>query len=71
MQEVEGSTPFGSTTNKSLVRNPQIAKGYQIDSDVAQLVEQWTVNPWVAGSSPAVGAIFKPACSPGARRAST
>ena len=26
-------------------------------SDVAQLVEQWTVNPRVAGSSPAVGAI--------------
>ncbi len=27
-------------------------------SGLAQLVEQWTVNPWVAGSSPASGAIF-------------
>ena len=27
------------------------------NSDLAQLVEQMTVNHWVAGSSPAVGAI--------------
>ena len=27
-------------------------------SDLAQLVEQMTVNHWVAGSSPAVGAII-------------
>ena len=30
-----------------------------IYSDIAQLVEQVTVNHWVAGSSPAVGARFK------------
>ena len=30
-------------------------------SDVAQLVEQMTVNHWVAGSSPAIGARFQKA----------
>jgi hypothetical protein len=29
------------------------------NSDIAQLVEQVTVNHWVAGSSPAVGAKFE------------
>ena len=31
----------------------------RLDSPIAQLVEQRTVNPFVAGSSPARGAIFK------------
>ena len=31
----------------------------RLDSPIAQLVEQRTVNPFVAGSSPARGATFK------------
>ena len=31
----------------------------RIDSPIAQLVEQWTVNPCVPGSSPGWGAKFK------------
>lgn len=41
-----------------------LTHGYQIstirlDSLIAQLVEQRTVNPFVPGSSPGQGAIFK------------
>ncbi len=43
--------------------NSLITKMY---SDVAQLVEQMTVNHWVAGSSPAVGARFTQKKAPGA-----
>ena len=35
-----------------------MTRHFEIDSSVAQLVEQTTVNRWVAGSSPARGAIF-------------
>jgi hypothetical protein len=30
----------------------------QLLASLAQLVEQWTLNPWVAGSSPAGGMIY-------------
>ena len=41
-----------------------LTEGYQIstiriDSPIAQLVEQWTVNPCVPGSSPGWGAKFE------------
>ena len=63
--EVAGSTPVSSTRRVSY---NGIISDFQSDdfssilntrsnSPIAQLVEQMTVNHWVAGSSPARGAI--------------
>ena len=66
MVGVSGSSPLGPTTycmavlkNEYPVLLAATLKAKQKDySALAQLVEQMTVNHWVAGSSPASGAKF-------------
>ncbi len=45
-------------------RNDKI--GFTPSAEVAQLVEQWTENPCVGGSSPPLGTIFSLSKSPSA-----
>ena len=52
-------SPDGGETGSIPVREtPGSTPGTDTYSDIAQLVEQWTVNPWVVGSSPTVGAFL-------------
>ena len=62
----DGEMPYTATEMAGAGRSPSTnqptrrARGYR--SPVAQLVEQAAVNRWVAGSSPARGAIFFGLC---------
>ena len=52
-------SPDGGETGSIPVREtPGSTPGTDTYSDIAQLVEQRTVNPWVVGSSPTVGAFL-------------
>ena len=46
------------TSDRSLIKMRAYSLWYQIYSSLVQSVERWTVNPYVAGSSPAGGAKF-------------
>ena len=52
---VDRSPDEGETGSIPVRENLGSTPGTDTYSDIAQLVEQRTVNPWVVGSSPTVG----------------
>ena len=55
---VDRSPDGGETGSIPVTEISGSTPGTDTYSDIAQLVEQRTVNPWVVGSSPTVGAFL-------------